>query len=114
MKKKKERKKKATTTKTTRQFAENVQSQQVLDLRDRNLATKGELRPSPKQAELAVKWSNILQCLCNCYYRGEKNEKGKLVKCTTADTTTKKRVLGFTVHVQERCPDPRSRSMICD
>ena len=50
-----------------------------------------------------------------------KKGKRKLVKCRTADTTTTtttttttKKFLGFTVHVQERCPDPRSRSMICD
>ena len=38
------------------------------------------------------------------------------MKCRTADTTTTtKKFLGFTVHVQEveeRYPDPRSRSMI--
>ena len=86
------------------------------DLRDRNLASKGK---SPKQAEITVKWSNILQCLCNATTpekkKKKKKEKGKLAKRRTADTTTtKKKFLGFTVHVQERCPDPRSRSMICD
>ena len=53
---------------------ENVQSQ-VHELRDRSLATKGD-RPSPKQAELAVKWSNILPCLCNATI-DEKTKKKK-------------------------------------
>ena len=64
--------------------------------------------PSPKQAELAVKWSSILQCLCNVTIeekKKKKKEKGKLMKCRTADTTTKK-VLGVHSACTRTMPGP--------
>ena len=51
----------------------SVESQQMHDLRDRNLAAK---RASPKQAELIVKWANILQCLCNATIQEKKKKTG--------------------------------------
>ena len=74
MNEKKENKKKQPQLHTKVRW-ENVQSQQVHDLRDRNLAAKGA---SAKQAEITVKWSNILQCLCNATTTtGEKKKRKK-------------------------------------
>ena len=79
-----------------------------------------EILPQPssrKQAELAVKWSNVLQCLCmQRYYRGEKKEKkGKLVKCRTADKTKQKKFWGVHgAHGTRTMPDPQSWSINCD
>ena len=104
--------KKATTTKTTRKLGEKT-------LKVNKLTSATEILP-PRECRrskrsLQSSGPRFFSVCATLLYRRNKKEKGKPVKCRTADTTTiTKKFLGFTVHVQERCPDPRSRSMICD
>ena len=83
------------------------------DLRDRNLAAKGE---SPKQAELSLQPSGptFFSVCATLLYRRKKKEKRKLVKCRKADTTTTKKVLGVHSARTGMMPGPAIEIDICD
>ena len=102
MNEKKRKEKKQQQLKPHESSLRNVLSQQVHDLRDRNLATKGA---SPKQAELTFKGSNILQCLCNATIQEKKKEKGNSWNVERL-TQQQKKVLGVHSACTKTMPGP--------
>ena len=78
--------------------------------------------PQPKScregsiAEASGDYSQVVQhssLFVQRYHTGEKMRKGNSWNVERL-TQQHKMFLGFTVHVPKRCPDARSRSMICD
>ena len=112
---KKTEKKKATTTKTTRKFAEKTfkvnkcmtSATEILPPRERRRSKRSLQSSGPTFFSV---------CATLPQYTGEKKkEKGKLVKCRTADTTTTKKVLGVHSACTRTMPGPEiSTSMIWD